>query len=210
MFELDIIWKLLLSVAVGAVIGMERETYRKPAGFRTNILICLGSTLFTIISVHMAGARADPGRVAAQIVTGVGFLGAGAIMRDGGRVYGLTTAATIWMVASLGMAVGAGMFLTAAIATVLALLVLRGFDLIENRVQAAGVTRNYQVRVTDRAALEEVAREVRESGLRLRDRRLSRGPGGFGGAWTAVGHQSQHDALAERLLGDERVVEFTW
>jgi len=122
--ELEMVLRLLLAVALGAIIGFQRERAGKPAGLRTNTLICLGAALFTVISVY--GFGADPARVAAGIVTGVGFLGAGAIiMRRGeGTVEGLTTAATIWAVAGVGLAAGAGMYLIAAVATALILGVL--------------------------------------------------------------------------------------
>ena len=97
--------KMLLAVALGGVIGFERELHEKAAGVRTIILITLASTLFTLTSIEIAG-NADPGRVAAQIVTGVGFLGGGVILKERGSVVGITTAATIWMAAAIGVAIG--------------------------------------------------------------------------------------------------------
>jgi putative Mg2+ transporter-C (MgtC) family protein len=109
--ETDDILKLLLSVVLGGLIGGEREFYDKPAGFRTNILICMGSTLFTMFSLKVGSHYGmDPARIAAQVVTGIGFLGAGAIIRRGEAITGLTTAAAIWLVASIGMGVGAGYY----------------------------------------------------------------------------------------------------
>jgi len=117
--------RLLLAAALGAVIGYQRERAGKPAGLRTHVLICVGAALFTIASLYGFGAGADPARVAAGIVAGIGFLGAGAIMRTGeGIVAGLTTAATIWAVAAIGLAVGAGLYLASAVATALTLIVL--------------------------------------------------------------------------------------
>ncbi len=117
--------RLLLAAALGAVIGYQRERAGKPAGLRTHVLICVGAALFTIASLYGFGAGADPARVAAGIVAGIGFLGAGAIMRTGeGIVAGLTTAATIWVVAAIGLAVGAGLYLASAVATALTLVVL--------------------------------------------------------------------------------------
>ena len=115
---------MLLAVIFGAAIGTEREIRGKAAGLRTNILICLGASIFTIISREMASEGGSTTRIAAQIVTGVGFLGAGAIIRDRGGVYGLTTAATIWLVASIGMACGARLYFPAFAATVIAIMVL--------------------------------------------------------------------------------------
>ena len=128
MFEVELIQRLLLATALGAAIGFERELRQKSAGLRTNILICVGSALFTLMSLAMADAPgADKTRIAAQIVTGIGFLGAGAIMRTGSGVQGLTTAATVWVNAAVGVAVGGGEFrlaITATGVTLVALLVL--------------------------------------------------------------------------------------
>lgn len=128
MDEMIFLQRLLVSLILGGIIGLEREYNDKPAGFATNSLICIGATLFTLISVKSAEYGADPARIAAQIITGVGFLGAGAILRDGVKVSGLTTAASVWLVAAVGMAIGYGYFAIAAAATALVLgvhLILR-------------------------------------------------------------------------------------
>jgi putative Mg2+ transporter-C (MgtC) family protein len=119
--------RIVLAVVFGAVIGFERQLSGKVAGIRTNVLICLGAAVLTILSEQI-GARGDDSvaRIAAQIVSGVGFLGAGVIIRDRGGVHGLTTAATIWLVASVGMAAGAGYYALAGATTVLAVAVLLG------------------------------------------------------------------------------------
>jgi putative Mg2+ transporter-C (MgtC) family protein len=116
--------RLLLAAGLGAAIGLERELHRKPAGLRTNILIAVGSALFTIVSIVFAHGAGTPDRVAAQVVTGVGFLGAGAILRSGHSVHGMTTAATIWVNAAIGMAAGAGEYAMSSIATLITLVVL--------------------------------------------------------------------------------------
>lgn len=117
-----------LAVLFGAAIGLEREISGKSAGLRTNMLICLGAAVFTIISRNLTGGAPSDSisRIAAQVVTGVGFLGAGAIIQDRGGVHGLTTAATIWLVASIGMACGAAFYSLAAVSTAAAMLVLLG------------------------------------------------------------------------------------
>jgi putative Mg2+ transporter-C (MgtC) family protein len=121
---LDLMLRLLLAAGLGAAVGVERELRRKPAGLRTNILIAVGSALFTTISIQLAATGGTPDRIAAQIVTGIGFLGAGAILRTGHSVQGMTTAATIWVNAAVGMAAGAGEYAMAAIATAITLVVL--------------------------------------------------------------------------------------
>jgi len=123
--EVEMILRLLLATALGAIIGFQRERAKKPAGLRTHVLICIGAATFTIVSIYGFGATDDTARVAAGVVAGVGFLGAGAIIRGGeGIVAGLTTAATIWSVAGIGLAAGAGLYLIAAVATALVLIVL--------------------------------------------------------------------------------------
>lgn len=127
--------RLLLAVAAGGLIGLEREFRDKAAGFRTLIFICTGAALFTILS-HQLGGVNDPVRIAANIVTGVGFLGAGTILQSRGSVVGLTTAATLWVVAAIGMAVGFGASVEAAGATVLVLIVLIPLRSLEARAEA--------------------------------------------------------------------------
>ncbi|MGA2680019.1 MAG: MgtC/SapB family protein [Sedimentisphaerales bacterium] len=122
----------LLAIGCGAIIGIERQFKHKPAGLRTNIMICLGAAVFTVISEKMSlGTQDSVTRIAAQIVTGVGFLGAGAVIQDRGGIHGLTTAATIWLVASIGMACGARLYYLAVITTVLALVVLVGLGRVD-------------------------------------------------------------------------------
>jgi putative Mg2+ transporter-C (MgtC) family protein len=128
---LDLTLRLLLAAGLGAAIGVEREVRQKPAGLRTNILIGVGSALFTTISLQIGAVSGTPDRIAAQIVTGIGFLGAGAIMRSGLSVHGMTTAATIWVNAAIGMAAGAGEYAMATVATVITMLVLVALPPIE-------------------------------------------------------------------------------
>ncbi|MGH9789869.1 MAG: MgtC/SapB family protein [Candidatus Acidiferrales bacterium] len=135
--DLDVsaVLKLLVAAALGGAIGLERELHRKPAGLRTNMLICIGSALFTILSIHIAeGTGHDPGRISAQIITGIGFIGAGAIIRERGSVTGLTTAATIFVVASVGMTAGMGLYITATFVTGVILLSLSLLGWLENRL----------------------------------------------------------------------------
>lgn len=140
-FDAELWVKLLLALACGAAIGLERQLRDKPAGLRTNMLICVGSALITMVSIHIALSYAergvnvsDPGRIAAQIVSGVGFLGAGAIIQARGAVHGLTTAATIWVLAGIGLSIGGGAYAPAIAATMLLLVILRAVGLVERRV----------------------------------------------------------------------------
>ena len=132
--EWQVIVKLLLAVIFGGFIGYERESAHRPAGFRTNILVCLGATL--IVTFELYYHKINPNvtdhlRMAAQVVTGIGFLGAGTIIHDRSNISGLTTAATIWVTAAIGMAIGGGFYYAAALTVVLALLSLRFFKILE-------------------------------------------------------------------------------
>ena len=132
----------------GAVIGIERELKRKPAGFRTNILICMGSAMYMAVGlllVNEAGEReSDPARIAAQVVTGIGFLGAGCIIQERGRVTGLTSAATIWVVAAIGIVSGAGFPILAFVASMLVLLTLGALGVVEKRLLNATQPDDYR------------------------------------------------------------------
>ena len=140
---------VILAVVLGAAIGLEREISGKAAGLRTNVMICLGAAVFTIISKQMAGETGAVTRIAAQIVTGVGFLGAGAIIRDRAGVLGLTTAATIWLVASIGMACGAKLYLLAVVSTLVAMAVLIGLGQLEKPLERFG-KRNKSKNIADK------------------------------------------------------------
>ncbi len=128
--------KLVVAAILGGLIGMEREFRDKPAGLRTNMLICVGSTLFMSLSTTIAGVLGgDPTRIAAQIISGIGFLGAGAVLQSHGFVLGLTTAATIWVVAGIGMALGSGMYSLAVFVTGMSIVTLYFLSFAEDRIQ---------------------------------------------------------------------------
>ncbi|MGI5887423.1 MAG: MgtC/SapB family protein [Syntrophomonadaceae bacterium] len=134
----EIIFKLALAGILGGVIGLERESLNRPAGLRTYTLVCVGSALAMVVSLDMyfqyyQTVNADPGRIAAQVISGIGFLGAGTIMREGATVRGLTTAAGLWVVACIGLAVGAGLYIPAIATTILILFILIYFIRFEER-----------------------------------------------------------------------------
>ncbi len=170
MDELIYIPRLVLAIIAGAVIGFERELHDKPAGFRTNILICLGAALYTVLSITMVGEEySDRARIAAQIVTGVGFLGAGTIVHFKGNVLGLTTAATIWADASVGMAFGAGEYVLGIAATILTAAVLFGLAFAEDMISSWRVTTRFKIKID--ASLELVAKirsQVEEADVHIR------------------------------------------
>lgn len=152
---IDILIKIIVSIILGGLIGLERERRNRPAGLRTHILVSLGSCLFTISSIEFSkiyGGGVDPSRVAANIVTGVGFLGAGTIMKEGLTIKGLTTAATIWLSSAIGLTCGIGFYIPAILTTLLAFLVLifvRVYELERLRKNESNI-RTFNVRVTDK------------------------------------------------------------
>ncbi len=143
--ELDLVGRLLIAAILGAVIGIEREIHDHPAGIRTHLLVALGSALFTVLSIvgfpSADGSATDPSRVAAQIVTGIGFLGAGAILKYGPTVRGLTTAASLWAAAGIGMAAGAGLPVLGVSATVIVVVSLWPLRMLSERLVVATPSR---------------------------------------------------------------------
>jgi len=166
--RLELLLQLLLAVLLGGAIGLERELRGKPAGLRTNVLICIGATLFTVLSHHISAGRGDPGRIAAQVLTGIGFIGAGTILHLRGAVTGLTSAATIWVVAAIGMAVGASAYVEAIGATLLVGLVLVGLGKAEDYL-ATKVAKSHLIihARPEGTALEELESLVRGAGLEI-------------------------------------------
>lgn len=150
-FQFDVLVRLAAAVALGAALGLEREIHGHPAGMRTHILVALGSAVFTVLSTYAfpvvpGTTGSDPSRIAAQIVTGIGFLGAGAILKYGTSIRGLTTAASLWVVASVGMACGAGAWFVALVGTALALLALWPLHALVERLELTG-GQTYRLRI---------------------------------------------------------------
>src|ERR1700679_2536598 len=148
--------RLLMASALGGVVGLEREWRHKDSGLRTNILICVGSALFTIMSVVIAGDSSNNrGQIAANIVQGIGFLGAGLILHTKNRVLGLTSAATVWVVAAIGMTCGAGLYIVAGLSTILVLISLQIIGLLEGRLGWKRYPKVYEVRADIGSMLPE-------------------------------------------------------
>jgi len=146
--------RLLIACLLGSLVGLEREAKRKAAGVRTNLLICMGSAFFTLLSAVLAGdANPDKGRVASNIVQGIGFLGAGLILHNRSRISGLTSAASVFVVASIGMACGAGLFAAAAVAAVIVILALELVGFLEQRASIKIYPLIYEARGRDEAAM---------------------------------------------------------
>jgi putative Mg2+ transporter-C (MgtC) family protein len=150
--QIDFLLRLAVGLVLGGVVGWEREMQRMPAGFRTHALVGLGSALFTVVSAFaFPGENTDPTRIAAQIVTGIGFLGGGVILHHGGNVRGLTTAASLWTVAAIGMAAGAALYLVAVGGAVLAIVALELFQRFEHAFERRSAARAARGRDNDDA-----------------------------------------------------------
>ncbi|MDR3724751.1 MAG: MgtC/SapB family protein [Terracidiphilus sp.] len=160
--------RLLTACLLGGMIGLEREVKRKAAGVRTNLLICMGSAFFTLLSAVLAGDNSDKSRVASNIVQGIGFLGAGLILHNRSRVSGLTSAATVFVVASIGMACGAGLYPAAVAAAFIVIAVLEGVGFLERKANLKMYPLVYEARGADQSAmLTSVLDAMDKAGERL-------------------------------------------
>jgi len=201
------IGRLLMACLLGGMIGLEREISRKAAGLRTNLLICMGAAFFTLLSAVLAGdGNPDKGRVASNIVQGIGFLGAGLILHNRSRVSGLTSAATVFVVASIGMACGAGLYGAAAVAAVIVILALELVGLMERRLNLKMYPLVYEARGTDQTLmLQSILNAMDKARERLagveRDtigtlERIS---------FTLTATKRQHERLCGTLLGEPAI-----
>jgi putative Mg2+ transporter-C (MgtC) family protein len=203
---------LLTALALGAAIGLERELSDKAAGLRTNILICLGSCLFELLSRQLAlDSHADPTRITSYIVSGIGFLGAGAIMREGEHVTGLTTAATIWVVAAIGVAAGARLYELALLVTGLTLIVQAVFPQLDAWIDE--LRQRHTFRITsdlDEAGLEEIKSLFRHSRVTVLRRKLMKKAGLYHSEWYVSGPRLEHKSLCKKLHENEHVRELVY
>jgi putative Mg2+ transporter-C (MgtC) family protein len=200
--------RLTLSAFLGGIIGLEREVNRKPAGLRTNMFICFGSAMFTILSTELASewGIGDHTRIAAQIIPGIGFIGAGSILHAKGNVSGLTTAATLFVVASIGMACGGGLYLTAIFATMLIYLALHVLGILEHRLNLKPLMMNYII-VSEKSAdelISEINMILEDQNKEMHGVRLSRTNGKERIVFNVDGTRSEHKALINRFrLSDD-------
>ncbi len=205
---------LLLSILAGGLVGLERQLHDKPAGFRTNIMICFGAALFTLLSIRIPehyladvpGRIGDPTRIAAQIVTGVGFLGAGSIIHARGGVRGLTTAASIWVVAAIGMAFGAGFRWVGLLAASGTAVILFAFATIESWIIRYYTTVRLHIKtIASEDAAERVERLLRESGLKMRYRHFQKTLEGYSYDVSLVGAEDDLLRIQQALIHDKDI-----
>ncbi|OGO79972.1 MAG: hypothetical protein A3K41_09730 [Chloroflexi bacterium RIFOXYD12_FULL_57_15] len=201
----DII-KVGIAVLVGGAIGLEREVQYKAAGFRTIILITLGSTLYTLFSISIE-PDPSPSRIASNIVTGIGFLGAGTILREGGRIGGLTTAATIWLAAALGMGIGAGEIDFVLAATAITLIVLVFFPSVGAWIDRLREARTYKIIIGsgDIASIESLRNTFKQCRLRVAEDHFEITENSITSTWRTIGKPRNQKKFVELLAKDTTI-----
>jgi putative Mg2+ transporter-C (MgtC) family protein len=203
--------KVCMAVLVGGAIGAEREFQDKAAGFRTIILITLGSALFTIFSISV-----DPGfsrtRIAANIVTGIGFLGAGAIIREGGHISGLTTAATIWLSSALGMGIGAGDLYFVLASTAITLLVLLVFPRIEAGIDRIREARTYRIIIggDDYKGIAKIDKALRECSLKIIEHHQAKSETAIISTWKTLGAPQNQEKFLQLMMKNKDIKELDY
>lgn len=203
------VFKILLSALIGCMVGLEREIRRKPAGFRTLAIICVGSTIFTICSYKL-GFPDNEDRIAANIITGVGFLGAGVIFRNGLSVSGITTAATIWIAAALGMLIGIGDYLIAGMSLVVSLIILSALQYLQTLIDLRFQHRNYTVSYKGDFNNAELKARIAEFKLRSHNFKETRQGTQTNFEFDVTGRESDLDAFNEWLKNEESIFSFAW
>ncbi|WP_354330040.1 MgtC/SapB family protein [Pedobacter sp. CG_S7] len=199
--------KFLLAILLCGLIGAEREFRSKQAGLKTLIMMGLGSTLFTILSIKIGMGSHD--RIASNIVTGIGFLGAGVIFKDDNQVKGLTTASVIWIVAAIGMAIGAGYYVQAVAVTVIVLTSLLTFPYVEEVVERRYTKRVYRIVIAfENENLNKYEEYIKFSKLKFIRGKQQLREGKISGTWIAVGSPKNHEKFVNRMLGDHKILAF--
>ena len=208
----DFVWKLILAVIVGGMIGAEREYRSKSAGFRTLTLICLGATLFTMLSA-LIGTHGAPERIASNVVVGIGFVGAGVIFKGESvqsKANGVTTAAMIWVTAALGMGIGAGFEVLSLVACVLVLTVLFIFSLLEGWIDRVNMIRHYKIICNfENETLHRYEKLLKEHHLKFKLSRQTKSLSDMiTGEWVVQGSEINHRHFIRELLKDPTVKGF--
>jgi putative Mg2+ transporter-C (MgtC) family protein len=207
-FDIEIGFRLLLSFLIGSAIGIEREYRSKAAGLRTMIVICLGSTIFTEISMSVGGS--SPDRIASNIITGIGFLGAGVIFKDGLTISGITTATTIWIAAALGMAVGAGEYFIATVGSVVVLIVLTLFEPLKEWIIRMHQARTYKVKFSDMNFSSALDSEIKRLKLVCHKERDMKDQTDTVIVYEIAGSEKKLDELNTFLKKDQRVKSYEY
>ncbi len=203
--------KLGMAVLIGGIIGVEREFRDKAASFRTLILITVGATLFTIFSISIDPTNSRT-RIAANIVTGIGFLGAGAIVREHGRVGGLTTAATIWLAAALGMGIGADEMAFVIVSALIVIIVLLVFRRLESWIDQLRDVRSYRIVVAANNAnkMDKIREALEAYNLKVSEHHQSKMADQIIGTWDTYGSPKNHESFTRMMLKDQEIEEFVY
>lgn len=207
-FETRDILLIMLSVLIGLLIGIEREYRNKSAGLRTFILVSFGSCLFTILSLKIG--LANPDRLAANIITGIGFLGAGVIFKEDNKVSGITTATTIWAAASLGMCVGAGYIFLAFIGVCLVLMILALLTYLQTYIDNYHKIKDYELQTLSEADFEHTEQLIRSMGFKAVVISQRYNKESLNTVWRLTGNVNQHRAFVETLRRDRQVVAYQY
>jgi len=207
-FDQTLIVKLLLAICIGGLIGVERELRSEAAGFRTLMLICVGATLFTIFS-QVLGEKTSPDRIASNVVVGIGFLGAGVIFRGDGRVNGITTAASIWVTAALGVGIGSGYYIASVYGGLLVFTILWVFSSFDHYLDRLNKVRDYKIVYPYEDGQQHKYEDVfRKYGLKVVESTQSKTGNMIKGTWTVRGKESKHKAFIAYVLTDNTINEF--
>ncbi len=208
-FHYEDLIKLLLALVIGGCIGWEREYQGKSAGLRTMIVICMGSALFTIFSISLGAGGHTPDRIASNIITGIGFLGAGIIFREENKVTGMTTAATIWVTAALGMGVGGGYYLYSCLGAIMVLGVLLILVPLQQRIDRSNQSRTYRIVCTyQQQTLDHYEKLFHDHHMRVYRGLHSKAGDSITGNWTVQGPVPEHEKIIRILLQDTGIREF--
>ncbi len=209
-FDYEILFRFLLAALWGGIVGAERQYRNKSAGFRTMIMISMGACFFTIMSI-LIGERSNPDRIASNIVTGIGFLGAGVIFRGENRVNGITTAATIWAVAAVGMGIGSGFYFAAASASILIVLILAALPFLENLIDRMNQSKTYLITAPfaeNLAGLYE--KQIVSFQLTCRLIKQIKQDGQLQMIWEAQGHARKHELFIRTIVDEQSITRFEY
>ncbi|MDP9960706.1 MgtC/SapB family protein [Chryseobacterium lathyri] len=197
---------ILISVFLGLLIGAEREYRNRSAGLRTFILVCFGSCIFTILSIKI-GVE-NPDRLAANIITGIGFLGAGVIFKGDNKIDGITTATTIWATASIGMAVGSGYVYLSLLGTALVLLILSALIYLQNFIDSSHKIREYKITVTRSEDIKHCEKIFEEHHLKHLMLKMQYTQGNLSITWMLTGKHTKHDEVVKSLINDPKITAY--
>jgi putative Mg2+ transporter-C (MgtC) family protein len=208
--DTEILLRFFLAALWGGLVGAEREYRSKSAGFRTMIMISIGACFFTMMSVRI-GTGSNPDRIASNIVTGIGFLGAGVIFHGQNRINGITTAATIWTVAAVGMGIGGGYYFASACACLLVLLVLAILPYVERMIDRLNKSRDYTITCDySEPAQQNFEALLKKNRLRFRVIEYSREANNLSITWETQGHLKNHDAFIRAICDDPSIRRFDY